>query len=228
MTKYIIRPAILVALVIAWSCSKDETQKTTFEVKAAFSFTRIDVWPERYKIILGAFGSDTINPLIFSDVTKQQEGAPVNLALQNVPEEAATIRLCIATQSGRVMYTLFKYSIKEPSQVVNIPASEVRLLSFGRVQGMVLNGCLACHGGSSGTPAAGLNLLPDRSHEALVDQPSVHSSRKLVDPGNAGNSFLIDVLRKRNLTFDHSASDAVPEEDIVLTEQWIKAGATDN
>lgn len=228
MIRYVIRPALIAALAIAWSCSKDEPQKNTFEVKAVFSFTQTDVWPERYKIILGAFGTDTVNPLVFSGIPRQQEGVAANFFLENIPEDAATIRVCVTNQSDRTVYTLFRYDVAGVSGVTDIPENEIRLLSFGRVQAQVLNNCTACHGGASGLPAAGLNLMPGHSYAGLVNQDAVNSAKKLVEPGNAGNSFLTDVLRKRQTTFDHSASNTVPEEDIVLTELWIEAGAVNN
>ena len=228
MKDFVIFLISVTIIATAVSCSEEEqTNENTFEVKATFRFKQTDVWPQHDKIIFGAFGKDTLNPLIYKEISVSEENESSIVTLNRVPE-GSTIKVCISNPSNQTLFTFFSYGPLNYSSFVEIPQNEINLLSFSRVQAQVLNNCTACHGGSSGLPAADLNLMPGLSYNNLVDHPSTYSEKMRIVRGNADNSFLIDVLRKRQDIFTHSASNTIEEEDIMLIEHWIEAGAKNN
>jgi hypothetical protein len=211
------------------SCSqKDEVLEKTFQVNASFSFSNTQVWPERYQIIVGAFGSDTINPLVYKIISNPGEEVTANISLTEIPESASNIKLYIANLAKQPVYTLTEQSISAQAGNLELTNSKVSLLTYTRIQKQVFSSCIVCHGGASGSPAAGLNLMFEQSYTNLVNHVAEYSTKMRVEPENTNNSFLIDVLRKKQSVFTHSASNTIAEEDIILIEQWIGTGAQNN
>jgi hypothetical protein len=218
---------VLAAFLI--SCSeKDEVLEKTFQVNASFSFSNTQVWPERYQIIAGAFGSDTTNPLVYKIISNPGEEVATNISLTGIPESASNIKLYIANHAKQPVHTLSEQSVSAKAGNLELTNSKVSLLTYTRIQKQVFSSCTVCHGGSSGSPAAGLNLMFKQSYANLVNHISMNSTKMRVEPGNVNNSFLTDVLRKKQSIFTHTASNTIAEEDIILIEHWIETGAQNN
>lgn len=84
-----------------------------------------------------------------------------------------------------------------------------------------------CH--TSDAMQGGLSLeAPVRAK--LVGVESSQVTRPLVDPGNPGNSYLMDKVRGTMTaggTMIMPPSGSLSDEDIALIQQWIEAGAPD-
>lgn len=208
------------------SCQKDDKEpEKTFGVGASFSFTGTQSWPERYQVVLGAFGSDTLHPLQYKVLDTPDESTDITMTLDEVSEKATLIKLYLANTAKQPVYVFYRYILPQPFAGISIPKQSITLVTFSRVQTQVFSSCSICHGGASGSPAAGLYLTAGNSFENLVSHLSANSSKMRVKPGNTGESFLIDVLRKRQTVFTHTASNTIAEEDIALIEEWITMGA---
>jgi hypothetical protein len=92
-----------------------------------------------------------------------------------------------------------------------------------------------CHDNRA-TPAASLNLSSaDQSYNGMVNQFSLQSSQlKMVDPGSANQSYLINKLRGTHLSVGGTGdrmpqyAAALTEGDLQRIEDWITAGALRN
>lgn len=209
-----------------YSCSKsDDTPEAKVTVKAGYTFSKTQVWPSRYKIMFGAFGKDTLNPQVYAEVSNPGENILFPVVLNDVTESAALVKLYIANTAKQPVFTLSRKEITVSSATVELPNETIDLLSYPRVQSQVFSSCVACHGGSSGLPAAGLNLTPADSYSNIVNKASTHSSKNRIKPGSVAESFLVDVLKNQQTGFVHSASNTIAEEDVLLIEKWIEAGA---
>lgn len=221
--------SFIATLLFSTACSEsDENIEETYKVEATLSFTQTDVWPQRYQILAGAFGADTITPLLFTKVANMGDEMPITVNLPTTPASAKTFRVYIANQVNQPIFTLYQEPISLQTAGIQIPNQEIALLSFNRIQKQVFTNCTTCHGGSSGLPAANLNLMPHFSYANLLDITATNSTKKRVVANNINESFVIDVLKKKQSNFIHSASNTVATEDIDLVEKWISVGAPNN
>jgi hypothetical protein len=216
---------LITIAALLFGCAADEAEpEVTHRVAASFGFTDTDTWPERYQITMGAFAGTSITPLAYVNLTKPADGVTVDAVL-NVPEKADNIQLYVANSAHQIVSVFYKYALDGFTADVSIPHQPIGLVSYTRVQGQVFVTCIACHGGASGLPAANLNLTEGQSHSNLIDVTATFSTKKRVVPNDTAQSFIIDVLRERNLTFAHTASMTIDDEDVELLKKWIVAGA---
>lgn len=220
------KTTILIFASIALFCScgnKNNTaQPQSKSIHLSFSFSNTQTWPQRYQIILGSFAGTSKTPLSYKALEKTSDGSIQKLQL-DVSETAENVCLYLANTARQPICIFWQSNVSGAStQTEVIP---IDILNYQRIQAQVFNTCLACHGGSSGLPAGGLNLLEAQSWNNLVNQPSAHSSKKRVVPFDAKQSFIIQVMEQDNINFSHSASNTIVTEDIELTKQWIEKGA---
>lgn len=209
--------------VIVHSCKKETTPAEENTVSATFTFSAADSWPESYQIILGAFGDDSTQTSTFTVLNKSSEDETVAIKLERVSASVKNIKLCMAS-NGKVVYTFYNHPYQTSMPVV--PLQHINLLSYPRIQAQVFNAhCITCHGGASGNPAAGMYLTAGKSYDELVNHQAKESAKVRVMPFYPANSFLTDVLRMRGISFEHSASRSISEENIELIELWIQKGA---
>lgn len=217
------------ALLLSTACSEsNDIIEETYKIEATLSFSQTDVWPQRYQILAGAFGADTITPLLFTKVANIGDDMPTTVSLPTTPASAKSFRVYIANQANQPIFTLYQEPISSQTATIQIPNQEIALLSFNRIQKQVFTNCTTCHGGSSGLPAADLNLMPHFSYTNLLDITATNSKKKRVVANSLNESFVIDVIRKKQSNFVHSASNTVATEDIELVEKWISVGAPNN
>ncbi len=226
----IVKVCLLICLTgVTISCKKsseDPEVKSTASVSASFTFSNTDSWPESYQVILGAFGDDNTQTSSFTVLTKPSGTETVTVKLENVPAASKKISLCLAV-NGKVTYTFYSYDYQGTD--TTIPLQNINLLPYQRIQDQVFTAhCITCHGGSSGSPAAGMYLTDGKSYDQLVNHQATESSKVRVMAFNTANSFLIDVLRIKGISFEHSASRSISEENIALLELWIRNGALKN
>lgn len=219
---------LFICLLSLFACSKSETATSTAtrKLNASLSFQNTDTWPERYTICLGAFSSSSSLPLKTVDLQKKADNTTQSIELE-IPVNTEKIQVYIANSAKQPITVLFEQSVSAGEKTdLQLSASSIKLTSFARLQEQVFNSCIACHGGSSGSPAAGLNLTTDHSYSNLVGVAAKNSSKKRVLANDTTQSFIVDVLHQKNLSFAHTASLITPQEDINLIKAWILKGAT--
>lgn len=99
---------------------------------------------------------------------------------------------------------------------------DLQVLVFGPM-------CSGCHmGGGISQPSVMDMTTADASYAALVNTPATHSSANiLVEPGNAGNSYLVQTLEGTQPSGSRMPMRSAPLSDELLAavRTWIDNGA---
>lgn len=209
---------------------KENDNGTDIDVTAHFRFSNTETFPENYKIVFGSFNDDLQSPISSKILSLPTEGEEVNISLINIPDNATYLGLYLVHEhSNKKIYPFYVYPITNTlTEDIDLPAQNIDLATFGRIQKQVFSQCIQCHGGS-GSTAAGLFLLDDKSYAATVNVTAKNDpDKKIISPNNVPNSFLIDILKGEALTRQHSSLSSLKDDDAILIEQWIKNGAKDN
>ena len=129
-----------------------ESHQATTEgvsVRGTFELLNPEVFPGEYDLIFGAFGEGGTSALSSVNVLKPTDGDRVELSIENVPEDARSVRLCMTNSGRQVVYTFFEYALDddrtsdidlpsaqidllEPHPAACLPAVQLRLLPSGR------------------------------------------------------------------------------------------------
>lgn len=83
----------------------------------------------------------------------------MELSIENVPEDARSVRLCMTNSGRQVVYTFFEYALDDDrTSDIDLPSAQIDLLEYDRIQRLVFQqyNCVSCHQGESG--AGGLLL----------------------------------------------------------------------
>ncbi len=208
-----------------------EEKPTGISVNANFRFQHVGAFPiTDYEIYMGAFDDESSVPLTSKIIAKPKENANVNITLDNIPNNTAFIRLCLAQSDKKIIHVFYETpAILTSTNKITIQEQQINLLEYNRIQQQVFKQCIACHGGSS-KAAANLYLIPDSSYGNLVDRHATKSAKKRVEAFSVEGSFLVDVLTKSKdevgLSYPHSTGlSSLKKEDVTLVEEWIKDGA---
>lgn len=202
-----------------------EDENTENTISAKFLFSGLETFPRSYLLIFGAFGEDD-SPIVSVTITQPKEGEATQVSLNNIPEEATSVRLCISTLGRQPLYTFFEKTIDNSIGDIQIPETEINLLQYGRIQQQVfeLGTCTSCHGITSG--AANLKLGVGVSYNDLVNKKATKSEKNRVEPFQVSESFLIDILTNPEVNLSHPHTTILhKEEDIDLLKAWIEQGA---
>lgn len=184
---------------------------------------------QNYQLYFAAFEEGSALPEVWTHVVKPQNTDTVRVSLDNIPPEAATVRLCLLTIGRRAIYDFFSLNISSDGNegdTVKIPLTEVSLkLKYEKIQDIFERStCTGCHGTESGY--AGLLLGEGKSYGNLVGIPSGNSPKKRVEPFSVSNSFLMDVLTCDTLHLQHPHSSIIyNQDDLNLLKAWIERGA---
>ena len=109
-----------------------------------------------------------------------------------------------------------------------------RAVSFqNEVQPIFSKRCIACHSPGAfedGTAMGGLVLASGRSHAQLVGYKSLESKLPRVTPGDLEQSYLHHKLRGTfmkvgGIGVKMPLAGEIPEDEILLIEDWILGGA---
>ncbi len=197
-------------------------------VNASFRFTGTAGFPESeyYQLVLASWRTGETHPISFKKITeKPAEGSTVEVSLTNLSDETNYVSLALIDKGKKLIYTFYEYSVAGlGNEIVTLPAEDIYLLSFSRLQAQLFSTkCLACHGGSA-FKAAGLDLTPGHSHASLTNVSSTtHPGVLRAKPGDVRNSLIATVMHERNIVrTDHT--EMVNADDIALLEGWIAGG----
>ena len=133
------------------------TQATTegVSVRGTFELLNPEVFPGEYDLIFGAFGEGRERLALSSvNVLKPADGNKVELSIENVPEDARSVCLCMTNSGRQVVYTFFEYALDDDrTSDIDLPSAQIDLLEYDRIQRL-------------GPPAVQLRLLPIRARAA--------------------------------------------------------------
>lgn len=202
-------------------------EKPSWNIRAELSFADTQFWPSGQQIRLGAFAAaDTKNPVASIGIENPASGK-TEVAIGAVPEGTYLLKVYVTenTVYKADIIGLGEFAVNSDLAVTK---SEIKLVTFSRVQQQILNSCILCHGGSSGELAANLNLMPGKSYDQLVGVQSYKNPSFLrVNSGSGNYSYLYKVLNK-DIDFDHAASSSATLADKQLIFDWINDGAKNN
>ena len=202
-------------------------EKPSWNIRAELSFADAQYWPSGQQVRLGAFASgDTKNPVASIGIEKPASGK-TEVAIGAVPQGTYLLKVYVTenTVYKADVVGLGDFAVNSDLAVTK---SEIKLVTFSRVQQQILNSCILCHGGSSGELAANLNLMPGKSYDQLVGVTAYKNSSFLrVNPGSGNYSYLYKVLNK-DIDFDHAASSSATSADKQLIFDWINDGSKNN
>ena len=170
-----------------------------------FELLNPEVFPGEYDLIFGAFGEGGTSALSSVNVLKPADGNKVELSIENVPEDARSVRLCMTN------------------------SAQIDLLEYDRIQRLVFQqyNCVSCHQGESG--AGGLLLTEGNSYRSLVGTASTLSDKLRVKPSDPEGSFLLDALTSQEAISSPPHTGFVTRsEDIDLLRIWIEKGCPQN
>jgi mono/diheme cytochrome c family protein len=124
-------------------------------------------------------------------------------------------------------------SIAGPTPGLEPTFSSISREIFSNTDAAGRTACVACHTNAAGSPAGGLNLLPDAAYAALVNVPSVTNRGSVrVIPGNPGDSILVRKLEGRPGTqgarMPLNGPPYLTPGQIEIIRRWIELGALDN
>lgn len=145
--------------------------------------------------------------------------------LRSIPNGSFSLKI-VAKQGSNVKSTIFTrmVDITDKNQTVQIDAN---LASFSRIKTGLFRQCITCHDITIAEDNGNLALNEEVAYNNLVDMDAKNDPGKRVVPNNISESFLIKVLKKEDLPFDHQFEVLAPEQ-LKMIELWINEGALNN
>jgi len=217
MKKYIVFIALTIFFV---SCEK-ENPKIMYEVKGEAEIIDSENLPPTQQLAFGAFDKSGLNLKTHTNLEAVNDS--MYTFSTDLEEGDYTFKIII-TENDIHKSDLHIFNESALTDSLLLFVSDLQILTFKTIQRQVFNRCTQCHGLSTEI-AGGLNLLEGESYDNLINVPSENSAKPRVEPGNATNSYLVQVLNKQDLNFDHSASTTATPGDIELVKKWINEGA---
>ncbi len=238
-TSFLSCPFLWFFVIFLWlsvsviSCDSGDIYPDEFEyengvvVKASFIFEELGTFPSNYQVLFGAFGNGKVEPIVSKTIVKPKQGQEVTIMLDNLPDDATSLKLCLTTLGKQPVYTFYKMDVpKAVGDSIVIPIQEIHLMQFDRIQQQVFTpSCVACHGNPG---AAGLSLSEGISYANLVNVSSTRSAehQSRVTPSDIEASFIIDILEHGDLLkTDHTSIPSKYNDDLALLKEWIRNGA---
>lgn len=201
-------------------------------LKMTGNISNIGDWPSGYSLVVAGFNDESMYAVISKIIPNPSaDGGKVEVEMSGITDEVTTLEFCVTDRLRRRVHTFCQADVSDAvDNVVTMDVGTQDVGMYGVVQEEVFTpNCAACHGASAGGAAAGLYLTPERSYDALVNQPSTCNPSALrVCPGDASNSFLYLVL-SRNGDTGHPHADILDAKRktvlLNLIEDWIDNGA---
>ena len=190
-----------------------ESHQATTEgvsVRGTFELLNPEVFPGEYDLIFGAFGEGGTSALSSVNVLKPTDGDRVELSIENVPEDARSVRLCMTNSGRQVVYTFFEYALDDDrTSDIDLPSAQIDLLEYDRIQRLVFQqyNCVSCHQGESG--AGGL-LLGQAARQAFGPRGQLSARRADL----AGGDQLSAAYRIRHAKRGHRLAQNLDRERV--------------
>ena len=198
------------------------------------NLTGISSWPDpSMYVVIAGFNDDSDYALINKSVpAPSTEGGEVSVTLSGIKENVTRVELCVINRLRK--HILSFYTIDESqlttSNEIEVDAGTLNVGMYSTIQERVFNTtCVNCHGAAT-SAAAGLYLTADKSHAAIVGNPSKKlPGWNIVEPGDAAKSALYEALStdvsiQDEWHYNHTA-EVVDEGILSMIRQWITHGA---
>lgn len=207
------------------ACTKDKAYiETKISISAKFVIEDPEFWPNGQDVIFGIFKPGNYIAEKYIELTKPEEDI-LEIVLKDIDPGEYNCKLFLSV-NDQIIAVLAEYGTEEFSENTVLSEKSFSFISLNRVQQQVFNSCITCHGSSSGQAAAELILLEGMSYGNLVNTEAKNSEMLRVKPFSPDESYLVNVLNMEDLSFDHSASSSLDNDDIALVISWIEKGAT--
>jgi len=203
------------------SCGGSDSPSPSYTIKGKVQIEDIQNLPASQRIEFGLFDNNGFNIKQRSQLQNISQNT-FSFNIKNI--NGSYLMKLFISENGIYKSDIHVFSETEINQNLNLSANELKILTFNRIQQQVFNRCIQCHGVSEEI-AAGLNLQEGNSYANLVNIKAKNSTKNRVEPSSSENSFIMQVLNKQNLNFDHSASTSATKGDIELVKNWINTGA---
>lgn len=224
MSKIIV--LLTIALVLT-SCTKEDAPITMeISITASFHIGDPEYWPGDEKVVFGIFNSGAYSAIKEIEVVKPAEDV-LDVVLEDIAPGEYVCKLFIS-ENNQNLAVLVDYGLQMFKNTTVLSTRNFSFITLNRVQQQVFTKCYTCHGSSNGQPAAGLILLEGQSYTNLVNVAAENSDMLRVKPFASDESFLINVIDRNNISFDHSASSGLSKSDKDLVIHWIDEGALDD
>ena len=194
-------------------------------LRLSAKITGIDQWPSKYSVVVAGF-SENDYATISKGITGTAADGSVEVVLGGIPETVSRVEICVINRLRERIVSFYSTDFEPQRDTVVLEAGTIDAGIFNSIQAEVFDrSCTGCHGEST-EAAAGLHLTAGKSYGQLVGKKADLSEEglSLVEPGDAGNSFLMTVLREDIVRFDHT--DIITSFELLdMIEDWIDNGA---
>lgn len=194
-------------------------------VKLTGRLTGAENWASGYNVVLAGFDDEKEYAIITKAIpaTECKE-----VVLAGISDDVKRIELCVVNRLRKRILTYETFDCPITADTIRLDVGVKDLGMYATLQSQLFNTtCANCHGAST-QAAAGLFLTEGKSYDALVNQPSLKVTDKLlVKPGDADESVLYQTLATRISTewnYDHT-KEVLSDEWIDVLEDWIDEGA---
>lgn len=215
---------VLAIILLFVSCTKDDASETLkYGISGKLIIEDSQNWPTHNQLLEVAIYEQGTQNQVANTTINNTESAEISFIIPNIPAGTYDLSVLVTENSitKSVLYTKSQINLTAD---VNVNDINITLLTYARIQEQVFNSCLACHGNSN-QAAANLYLTEAESYNNLVNVQSVKSNLLRVKPNESTLSFLINVLERSEINFEHSGSYTATEGDIQLVKNWINQGA---
>lgn len=194
-------------------------------VKLTGELTGAGNWSSGYNVVVAGF-DDTKDYAVITKSIPAEECREI--VLSGISDEVNRIELCVVNRLRKriLSYGTFDCPLTADTIRLDVGAKDVGM--YATIQAQLFNTtCANCHGASTHA-AADLFLTEGKSYGALVGQPSLKVTDKLlVSPGNADESILYQAVATDISTtwnYDHT-KEILSDEWLDVLEDWIDDGA---
>ena len=188
-------------------------------LRLSAKITGIDQWPSKYSVVVAGF-SENDYATISKGITGTAADGSVEVVLGGIPETVSRVEICVINRLRERIVSFYSTDFEPQRDTVVLEAGTIDAGMFNSIQAEVF-----CHGERTAA-AAGLHLTAVKSYGQLVGKKADLSEEglSLVEPGDAGNSFLMTVLREDIVRFNHT--DIITSYELLdMIEDWIDNGA---
>lgn len=201
------------------------TQREGLVMKLKGNITGIDSWAEGYSVVVAAFDNESPYALITKNLTTEGD---VEVTMNAIPNEAATVELCIVDRLRQRVVTLAEReanSTESHRDTIELNVGTIDVGMLAQLQQNVFTPrCAGCHGMSSFT-AAGINLTEGKTYDNIVGKESKHvSGKNIVEPGNYEESVIgqmLDTDITASWGYDHQHAD-ISDTWREILKKWIE------
>lgn len=230
--KKIVALAILLTVLLFSSCDDGRIYEEVVAipeegrvVKLTGKLTGAENWSSGYNVVVAGF-DDTKEYAIITKAIPADECREV--VLSGISDEVTRIELCVVNRLRKRILSYETFDCPVTADTIRLDAGTKDVGMYASLQSQLFNTtCANCHGASTHA-AAGLYLTEGKSYDALVNQPSVKVTDKLlVSPGDADGSVLYQTLATNISTawnYDHT-KEVLSDAWLDVLEDWIEDGA---